>query len=389
MARGKVELLERERESADDAEIIGPISTDPDSEQSWDEWIDALKNADTAGVIRAHRLPVDADGNPMLGKGSRQIYLGSWPHQLYTFDDLLAKLTKEFLKPGETAHVKLTGTAPGHRGVMFSRIVTLQKADGPVDPASNNGETIGQLFKVLQESQDRQLATLRDLMAPNPAPAAPGRGGMEIVKDIAAIMAPILGPAIAAYIARPALPKSDMGELLNVMVQMKEFVSGTSPSESEDSTTLGIIKAVAPALPQLLQILSHQPAAPPVVARPRLPRPPMPTVDLSKPSSIPQSSNAPTTEVDPVLAQLKPQLDQLAQLAEQNADPIEVAKLTLQMIPPDFQDKLAEIVADPAGFARMAVLSPELKKHSTWFESLRKALEDELFEKEEQPSQST
>lgn len=388
MAKPKL-ITAEEREAADDVDMgaLNPITVgDTDSELAWDEWIDALKNSDATGTIRAHRLPVDADGNPMLGKGSRQIYLGSWPHQLYAFDDLLAKLTKEFLKPGETAHIKLTGTTPGHRGVMFSRIVTLQKADAPVDNGSTGSETVGQLFKLLQESQDRQLTTVQQLMTSAPAPTAPGRGGMEIVKDIFAIITPLAAPVIAAYIARPPAPKSDLGELLNAMMQMKDFISGTTSNDSEDSTTVGIIKAVAPALPQLLQLLSQnqQPHAP--VVRRQLPRP---TVDPSRPSSMVSSPSPPlvtppvgASEIDPVLAQLKPQLDQLAQLAEQQADPAEVAKLTVSMLPEGFVEQLANIVQDPQAFSRLSLLSPDLKKHGVWFESLRVALEAELFEDE-------
>lgn len=81
-----------------------------------------------------------------------------------------------------------------------------------------------------------------------------------------------------------------------------------------------------------------------------------------------------------MFAQLKPQLDQLAQLAKTNADPVEVAKLTIQMLPEQFDDALAQLVSTPENFARLAVLSPGVKEHAEWFERLRVALHNELFE---------
>lgn len=398
MVRKTQLLTAEERETADDAVFHGqspdviPLG-DADSELAWDEWIGALKDSATAGTIRAHRLPVDADGNPLLGKGTRQIFLGSWPHQLYGFDDLLAKLTKEFLKPGEIAHVKLTGTAPGVRGVMFSRVVTLQKADGPVDAAHGTSETVGQLFKVMQDGQQQQLAVLREIMGPSNQPVPQGRSMMEVMKDIAVIVTPILGPALAAYIGRPAVPRSDLAELVGVMSQLKDFMSGDSGKEESDSTTVGIIKAVAPALPQLLQLLNQQSRAPSPMPMPVTAPASKPLQDLSRPTQMPPppppaaNLSTPTSQVnDAMLAQLKPQLDQLVQLAEQNTDPVEVAKLTVQMLPEQFEDTLAHLVADQESFSRLSVLSPDIKKHSDWFERLRLALHSELYEPDETAS---
>lgn len=384
-------LTAAEREAAEEANFSAGSQMvqlgDPDSELAWDDWISALKSSEATGTVRAHRLPVDADGNPMLGKGTRQIYLGSWPHQLYAFDDLLSKLTKEFLKPGETAHIKLTGTSAGVRGQMFARIVTLQKADAPTDQTAG-GETVGQLFKVMQESQQAQMQVFRELMTPPPATPTNQRGGMEVVKDIASILTPILGPAIAAYIARPVSPRSELGDLIAAMSQMKEFITGDKDNgESSDSTTVSIVRAVAPALPQLLQFLNNQHSQA-IPARP-MRRIPQPTADLSRPSSSPApvvetiaSTPTPTPSQSDaeMFAQLKPQLDQLAQLAKTNADPVEVAKLTIQMLPEQFDDALAQLVSTPENFARLAVLSPGVKEHAEWFERLRVALHNELFE---------
>lgn len=386
MARKGV-ILDAERDFADDAEttpIAGQIMQigDADSEAAWDEWISALKNNDAAGTVRAHRLPVDGDGNPMLGKGTRQVYLGSWPHQLYAFDDLLAKITKEFLKPGELAHIKLTGTAAGVRGQMFARIVTLQRADAPVDQTTSGGETVGQLFKVMQESQQAQLAVMRELMTPAPIQqTTPARSGMEVVKDIAGIVTPLLAPAIAAMIARPPAPRSELADLIGAMAQLKDFMGGENNRDDSDSPTIAIVKAVAPALPQLLQLLNQTPPAP-ALARPMLPRPrPNPTADLTAPTQTPNPAPAsPSPMSQDMLDKLAPQIDQLATLAEQKADPVEVAKLTLQMLPAEIYDKLADLVADPAAFARLSLLAPRMKAHAAWFEQLRVALENELFE---------
>lgn len=83
-----------------------------------------------------------------------------------------------------------------------------------------------------------------------------------------------------------------------------------------------------------------------------------------------------------MLAQLAPQLEQLATLAEQGADPVEVSKLVMDMLPADenLDRQLYSIIADPEAFKRLTLLAPRMKAHEEWFEKVRVAMVAEFEE---------
>ena len=81
-----------------------------------------------------------------------------------------------------------------------------------------------------------------------------------------------------------------------------------------------------------------------------------------------------------MLANLKPHLEQLCDLAAQKSDPVEVAKLTVSLLTPALMDQLAELIADKEKFKLLGLLAPRMQEFADWFEVLRTALEAELFE---------
>lgn len=89
-----------------------------------------------------------------------------------------------------------------------------------------------------------------------------------------------------------------------------------------------------------------------------------------------------------MLAQLAPQINELASLAEQNADPAEVAKMVMDLLPQNDQvdQQLYNIVSNQASFARLLMLAPKSKPFGEWFERLRVALLAE-FSDDETPTQ--
>lgn len=357
---------------------------DADSEDAWDDWIEALKQSEDSGTVRAYKLPTDEDGNPRQGKGTRQITLGAWAHQLYSPKELEAKIVREFLKPGEIAHVKFMGTTSGRKGVMFSRIVTLQRAEEP----AQDKETVAGLFKLMQDGQQQQVQVLREIIQPvAPAQLQPSQTP-AIMGRVLELAIPTLGTILAALIARPK-PQSDIGALIGAMSEMKSFITGEGGREESDSTAVAIVKAVAPAFPELLKLMAQNSAPVGTVQR-RLPAPDgsRPTVArtvqaTAMPSSTPPpivAASKPTGDNDVNFIELANQLEQLATLAEQKIDPAEVAKLVLTTIPPEYDESLANLVETPANFARLGLLSPKMKLHAEWFENLRLALVQEIFE---------
>lgn len=386
-------LLKSDREAAAEAEYTTQGEAmqlgDADSEDAWDDWIQSLKNAENTGTVRAYKLPTDEDGNPRLGKGTRQISLGSWAHQLYSPSELEAKIVREFLKPGEIAHVKFTGTSNGTRGTVFSRIVTLQRPEA----MAADKENVGTLFKVVQEGQAMQLQTLREIFQPPAAPVQSAGMSPLLVKSLE-LSIPILGSIITAIIARPK-PQSDIGQLISAMADLKSLVPGSESPRDDDSTTVAIVKAVAPALPQLLQYLNSQPKPPAATGQRQLASPGVAAViDPTKPTVVQASVRQPpppfttppptpgppdrTTGDTAMLAQLKPQLEMLAEIAARGEPPEEVAQLLLQTLPEEFDDALSRLVETPEAFKSLGLISPAIRQHAEWFERLRLALAQEF-----------
>lgn len=402
MATKRAQLLLAERENATDAEYDATPDGetiqlgDRDSEDQWDRWIEELKQTEATGVVRAYKLPTDENGDLKTSKGTRQITLGSWPHQLYEPDVLQAKIVREFLKPGEIAHVKFTGTSSGKSGVVFSRIVTLQKPDVP----EGTQESVGTLFKVVQEGQAAQLQTLREIFQP-PATPAQSFGLSPMLAKSLELSIPILGSIITALISRPK-PTSDISALIGAMADLKNLMPGGDGGGREDeSTTAAIIKAVGPALPQLLEYLKATATQPAVAARPiqaRIAAPlhgaqsgmqptqparrPPPVINPSQPSApasrFRDSDASHPAGNDAMLAQLKPQLEMLAEIAARGEPPEEVASLLMQTLPEEFDDALSRLVETPQTFQQLGLISPAIRQHAEWFERLRLALAAEF-----------
>lgn len=394
MARKTAELLGPEAEEAEFVEVktpghIFPVELDPDSESSWDDWIESLKGSEHPGVVRAYRIPLDADGNPSVAKGSRQILLGTWPHQQFSYDDLIAKIKVEFLKPGETAAIRFAGTQPGRRGVVFNKIVTLQRAadSGSAIATSGGLDSVG-LLRAFQEATAAQQAMTERLLASRAEPAKPMS---ESVKEWLAILAPILGPAVLAMVNRPK-EKSDLEGLIGAVLKLKGLADDAGGGRDDDSSTMSIIKAVAPEGLKLLTAIAQnqqpRPALPVSGAR-RVVRRVAPPIDHKQPAPQPAPTPPPepATEVDPMLAQLKPQLDTLAEMAQQGADPAEVAKLVLETLPStdEVDEQVLKLVSSPESFGRLYILSPAFGTQREWGEKLRLAILAE-FPEEESPA---
>lgn len=379
MARKVADLLP-ERDTYEVVEgQIAPVE-DADTEAAWDAWTDDLKTAGTGGKVRVYKVPSDDDGNPKTNaKGAQLTYLGAWEHQQYGFDEMCQMLTQKFLTPGENCYVRMIGLRAGARGIQFNRFVKLQRDATDVSPNSPQG-ALDSVIRAMQDTQ-RQTSEMVQRLA-GPRELIPSNESRSVIspelKEVLIACIPVMGTIVGALIQRPK-PQSDMATLIEAMGKMKEFISGESPSGNDDST-LSIVKAVAPGAMQLLTTLAQRQPAPmprrvqvqptPGTVPTRITGP----VTQPTPAPVPQTNSAQLLESDPMLAQLAPQLETLAQIAETNADPNEVAKLVLDSVPESFDEKLWELVSEPARFNRLFLLAPKLNTHKEWMEKLRVAL---------------
>lgn len=420
---------------ADDGVVIEGRADNPliplddlDTEESWDQWIDDLKGAEATGTVHVYKLPTDSEGNAIMTKGSRQTYLMSCPHQQYTFEELIALIKSKFMQPGEWATIRITGRRSGARGVMFNRVVPIQRESGP---AGGNVPEGGNLMGVLQamQNQNRQTAEMveRIIGGHRLGEITPQKPASDTIKEWLGILGPIVAPVLLAYVNRPQ-PKSDLESMIGAVIKLKDLAGeGNGGSSDDESTTLGIVKAVAGPGLQLLNTLAQNktpaivqrrgrpvpqgisPAQPQALPSQRgtapnrgasqatpgpIPIEAAPVGGLAAPavasdpgtSSLSASQSAPPSENHSMLAQLAPQLEQLATLAEQGADPVEVSKLVFDMLPQsdEVDAQLYSIVADKSAFNRLALLAPKMKAHADWFERLRLAMLTEFSDDEKE-----
>lgn len=391
MARKVAELLENK-----DVYEVEPLPTpleDADTESAWDAWQEDLKTSGTGGKVRVYKVPSDDEGNPRTNaKGAQLTYLGAWEHQQYGFDEMCAMLTQKFLAPGETCYVRMIGLRAGARGIQFNRYVQLQR--DATDSAANAPQTqFDSVVRAMQETQKQTAEMVQRLAAPAHVPVIESRSMISPeLKEVLIACIPVMGTIVGALIQRPK-PQSDMATLIEAMGKMKEFISGESSTGNDDST-VSIVKAVAPGALQLLATLTanSRQAVPPRAPR-RLPAPGTVPTRIAPPQPIPAPQPTPAPiptpqplENDPMLAQLQPQLETLAQIAETNADPAEVAKLVLDSVPETFDEKLWELISDPMRFNRLFILVPKLNTHKEWMEKLRVALVAEYTDEAPAPT---
>lgn len=380
------QIIEGERNPRD---VPIPLD-DIDTEESWDQWIDGLKGSEATGTVRVYKLPLDAAGNPTMAKGARQILLITCSHQQYSFDDLILMVKERFLAPGELATIRISGTRTGTRGVMFNRILSIQReasgsgvTTGPSDLGS-----LGSIISAMQQAQQRQAELMAQLLRPETT--LPGKPLSESFKEWSAILGPIMAPVIAAIAQRMlSPPKSDLEGMIGAVLKLKGLADDVGGGKEDDSSLMGMVRAIAPDGLRLLTQLAANSAG---QTRPAPARVPVRHIPPPRPAAVPAAAPMPATvepiaktesevtnlspENEQMLAMMKPHLEQLAEMAARNVDPVEVAKLVLDMLPENqaVDDQIYALVSNPESFKRLALLSPQVGEHAEWFERLRIAM---------------
>lgn len=336
---------------------------DPDVEDAWNDFQSALRDSETPGIIRISQIPMREDGTPATNtKG--QVQLGSYPVDQYNYDELLNLIRTKFMEPGETMFVRLTATEPGKQGNRFNRVITVKREKG----ASGGDTNFGEFAKILRETQEHNTALIRELSAPVQAQ----RAGMDWV-GMFEKLGPIAAPIIAAWMGRPRGASSDLAGIVTVFKELQTMQPGAASQEPLDSTT-EIIKSVAGPGLQFLTALAQGRQAAPLALPPPAAAPRQPLF----PTQTPAAPAPPTQDVAAMMAQIKPYLVQLTELAADGADPAESAKLVLDMLPEELDDAIYQLAGSAASFARLRLICPPMGKHTPWFEAFRVALLAEM-----------
>lgn len=387
-----------------------------DIEAAFQEWKQQTENTETKGHVRVFRIPLDDKGQPSYSS-KNQARLGSWPIDLYTFDELCSLLVKDYMLPGEKMMaVRCMGTIDGKPGLAFNKIWILQRpnsADTQPTPASGANDPMSAAIRAMMETQESTMRTMQAMLQGRDSGS--GGGGANSVQQmmqLAVLMKTLNEPMVTmmtAIMGRGPLPAaggaapgSDLKSLLEGLALLDDLRGGRGGGGSE---TADIIRAVSGIAGPTLQMIAAsrannpvparriaQPRAPVTVAQPAQPAPnpapnPAPTPLADFPGSTPTNPapqgqpavTDPNTPTDPqannMFAQVKPQIDSLVQMAAQGADPLETANLFFDEVMLPLEDKeygkICDLVMDTGFLGKISVFNPAVKQYAHFFTAMR------------------
>lgn len=392
------------------------LSDIDDTETAFNEFRDSFHTGDEPGVVRAWELMIDDRGN--VGTTKMQTKLGSWPIDAYRLDELCQMIVDQYMTSDQSRMaVRLVGTDPKKPGYVFNKIMMLKRAHKK-ESSSNGAESTASIMKIMQENNERIMSMVQRMQAPKEEKDVMGeiQKMMAFSQAMNAPMMAMLQSLLPALAGRPAPaaggdPFASMTGLLDVAERLSDMRAGGGGDGGggDDNSLAGILRAIAPlakpALEALPAIAAMQAARQPAPIR--LPAPARPPAGPSVPTAAPAPQAAPVPQTPPaaagptiqltdlpsgdaaMLAQLKPQIDSLVQMAEAGSDPTGAADLIFEqvMLDPrlseeDF-DKLASFVDSPTFVNYVIVMSPTARAHSAWFETFKTQIVKRLSEETE------
>lgn len=424
-------ITPEERETATLIPLGSVLSGEDDTEKAFEDYRAGFHEGEEPGVVRAYELLIDERGN--VGTRQMQNRLGSWPIDAYKFDELCAMLIEQFMDPGQNRMaVRLTGTKKDQSGYMFNKIIMLKRPQGvKKETSSNTGESTASILKLLQENNERMIAMFQRMQPAQEQKADPMAELQKLMTVSAALNGPmnqmlqLLIPALAGRPLPAAQdPFASMSGMLDVVEKLKD-ISGGGGNDSDDGV-VGIIRALTPlakpaleAIPALAALAPRQ--LPPAAVVNPAPRPNTGAGGGAGPMRAPATGSAPAapppnvgagggapiqptdipTGDSQMLAQLKPQIDQLVAMATQGADPVAAADLVFDQVflspqlPEQIFEQLADFVDNEKFLSYVTTMNPAAKPHAAWFESFKTQIvqrlnvEDEAAPAENAPVANT
>jgi hypothetical protein len=422
MARGTSQDERREAVTLIAADDLPPPD---DIDAAFEDWRTGFATGEEPGKLRAYEIPLDERGNP-IATARNQIRLGSWPIDLYGFDELCTMLIRDFMPPEKVLAVRLLGVRAGRSGVQFNKIVILKAprynndGHGPAPPA----ESVTGMMKAIQEGNERTMALVRS-MQPPPQPDNQLERILAMSQALNAPMNQMVMALIPALVGRPTGGGMDMGGLSGVLdVAMKiADLKGGGGDASTGNDLVDTIRAIIPiakpaleAIPAIMQSRGALPMAGPGGGVPALtgpmqdaPRPnpvqgavpavaasprPLPTTG-PPPGSVPTQPPPPAVGVTPtpqlgdlpsgdqeMLHQIMPQIDSLVTMAERGSPAEGAADLifdTYIMDLPESPDdvifkRTAALLCGPNLIKHAAIFNPKVLTFEAWFRQFQQQI---------------
>jgi hypothetical protein len=149
----------------ENGEIVEDTSDNPDLEREFWKFRDELQQDEEAeGFIKVWRLPLDASGKPR-SNSMQQSLLFETPIGESSIDDIVARLRKDYIRKGEhSITAQLRGYRRGHRGIKFSKIMTIER-ENESEPTNHSGQPgIVELMALMNRNAEQQAARTESFM---------------------------------------------------------------------------------------------------------------------------------------------------------------------------------------------------------------------------------
>ncbi len=370
---------------------------DPDTAADFDTFADEMRQSESADAwITVTRVPMDAQGNPRANT-KHSSHLFQEPLGANTVVDIIERIRRDFMTPGEKGMFRVIGSQKGRQGIKFNKLLTIERGKEKGEAPTNSFEQIARMMQESQRMADERAERLISAMTTRVGPA--GGDPIDQMTKMMTAMGAMMGPMMAVMAGRPMTPTPDptdsLVKLATTMKTLNGMFGGGAGAEVEDSSSLAsIVKAIAPMAGPALQLmvegkrgenlrLARTPklAAPAKVAPKVIPAAPKaaPKTDAPATADAPSNVETPLTPEEQEiknmeLAELKKNLDTVVDLCESGRAPEQVAKLVLAAVPQEKDEEFLALLDDDDYVNNMALLNPRVEPHRDWFEKLRSAL---------------
>lgn len=354
---------------AEEAEFIDQVPLSDDSQETAFEELRSQSGAESdQKVMWVYRVPTDAKGAPITRGQMEQLI--STPIDAMSIDQVLETVRNEFMADDDRVWlIRVHVRKPGQRGILWQQVYTVRKALKAKATAQES--KLGEVISAVREMQAMHMQREQ----PRAVPAQDNFGIREILamqqqsmQNTIAMMAAMNGGGAKSASADPMDAMSKMIAMMGQMNSLRESLGGGG---GDDNSTLGLVKALAPMGVGLMEVLKkNQPAqlAAPVAT---LPHQGPPAVAAPIPNATGPAAIQPLNTDAPMIAELRKNLEALADIAATNPDAKETAAMVLSQLPEEYDNQIYQLLSGGNWFAQICILQPKMKPHEAWLTTVR------------------
>lgn len=383
---------------------------DPDTAADFDAFADEMRSTESSDAwITVTRIPMDAQGNARANT-KHASHLFQEPLGANTVADIIERIRRDFMQPGEKGMFRVIGSQKGTRGIKFNKILSIERGKEKPGEAQPAGSTFEQMMRAMQESQrlaDERAERMISALTTRVSPAADPIDQMtKMMTAMGAMMGPMMAVMAGRPMTPPTSPTDDLVKLATTMKTLNGMFGGGNADEGGGDDIVSIVKALAPMAAPALNLMAESKrgenlrlarapriAAPPPKQIPAKVATPV-TEKVAQPSQAAKPTATPVATPDQQttlseaekmnLEEMKSNLNTVCDLFDSGRAPDQIAKLVLAAVPQEKDEEFLALLDDDDYVNNMALLNPRVEQHRAKFEELRKALLAE-YEPDTQP----